>query len=203
MPTGYTDEIAHGITFEKFVMTCARAFGALVNMRDERLDAPIPEKFPVDDYHKKMIDETKAQIIKVRAMTRESVDAEAEAEYQTALADRAKELVRRNALRAKYDAMLARVRAWIPPTPDHEGLKAFMQSQIEDSIKWDCLVDFDEIEIQKERGEVWRIQKLIALKRDLTYHEKHNAEEIERTERRNAWVAALRTNLAELSYDAV
>ena len=36
MPTGYTHELHEGeeISFEKFVMSCARAFGALVLMRD-------------------------------------------------------------------------------------------------------------------------------------------------------------------------
>ena len=37
MPTGYTLDLYNGkdITFEEFVLKCARAFGALIDMRDE------------------------------------------------------------------------------------------------------------------------------------------------------------------------
>jgi len=35
MPTGYTNCIKDGVTFEQFVWKCARAMGALVMMRDE------------------------------------------------------------------------------------------------------------------------------------------------------------------------
>ena len=34
MPTGYTDKIKDGITFKEYAMGCARAFGALITMRD-------------------------------------------------------------------------------------------------------------------------------------------------------------------------
>ena len=33
--TGYTSKIAQDITFKDFVMSCARAFGALVTLRDK------------------------------------------------------------------------------------------------------------------------------------------------------------------------
>jgi hypothetical protein len=48
MPTGYTAPIADGMTFEQFALGCARAFGALVTMRDEPSDAPIPERLEPD-----------------------------------------------------------------------------------------------------------------------------------------------------------
>lgn len=53
MPTGYTVGIADGkiTTFEQYAMTCARAFGALVMMRDDPFDAPIPEEIKVADYY--------------------------------------------------------------------------------------------------------------------------------------------------------
>ena len=34
MPTGYTYKIGEGASFKEFVMACARAFGACVEMRD-------------------------------------------------------------------------------------------------------------------------------------------------------------------------
>jgi len=37
--------------FRTFAMSCARAFGALITMRDEPADAPIPDEFKPDPYH--------------------------------------------------------------------------------------------------------------------------------------------------------
>jgi hypothetical protein len=202
MPTGYTDEIAYDIPFEKFVLTCARAFGALIMMRDERLDAPIPEKFEPSSFHQEMIDKTEARIIAVSAMTAELAETEAQAEYQKEVDYRTSDRKKRDGLRVKYEAMLVQVLAWIPPTPDHNALKTFMQNQIEESIKWDCELGFDESEPEKQNGEAWRVEQLLDLKRDLEYHKKKNAEEIERTEQRNAWVSALRSNLMELRHVA-
>lgn len=51
MPTGYTANIKNGITFEEFALDCARNFGALIIMRDEPKDAPIPEQFEASKHH--------------------------------------------------------------------------------------------------------------------------------------------------------
>ncbi len=62
MPTGYTADIAKGITFQQYAWSCARAFGALVMMRDEPSDAPIPEAFTPSDYHVKALAEARAKL---------------------------------------------------------------------------------------------------------------------------------------------
>lgn len=55
MPTGYTSPLYEGkeISFEQFALRCARNFGALVMMREEPLDTPIPEKFNPCEYCKR------------------------------------------------------------------------------------------------------------------------------------------------------
>ena len=50
MPTEYTDAIADGISFNDFMMKCARGMGALIMMSDEPSDAPILEQFEPSDY---------------------------------------------------------------------------------------------------------------------------------------------------------
>ncbi len=52
MPTGYTAAVQNGTVtrFADFAMNCARAFGALVELRDE-MDAPIPDTFKPSTHH--------------------------------------------------------------------------------------------------------------------------------------------------------
>ncbi len=75
MPTGYTAILMEkGQTFQEFIMGCARAFGALIEMRDSPNDAPIPDKFEPSDYHAKRIIELREKLAKFKLMT----DAEKE-----------------------------------------------------------------------------------------------------------------------------
>lgn len=70
MPTGYTaDLMEKGMEFKPFVLQCARAFGALITMRDDSLDAPIPEKFEPDDYHIKKLAEAIQEQKRLQSMT--------------------------------------------------------------------------------------------------------------------------------------
>lgn len=56
MPTGYTAAVEDGtITeFDDFAWQCARAFGALIMMRDDPMSAPIPQKFEPTAEHVEM-----------------------------------------------------------------------------------------------------------------------------------------------------
>jgi hypothetical protein len=52
MPTGYTAKLYDGDQkFQDFAMECARAFGALIEMRDEPMNAKIPETFEPSEHH--------------------------------------------------------------------------------------------------------------------------------------------------------
>lgn len=63
MPTAYTSFVAdnENFTFPEFAMLCAREFGALASMRDEPLDAPVPERFEPDDFYRKQYEAAKAE----------------------------------------------------------------------------------------------------------------------------------------------
>jgi hypothetical protein len=43
MPTGYTCDVQNGKVTElkDYLLDCSRGFGALIHMRDERMDTPI------------------------------------------------------------------------------------------------------------------------------------------------------------------
>ena len=70
MPTGYTAKLMDGgQTFQDFIMRCARAFGALVEMRDSPNDTPVPEKFEPSDYHANCLRESHEKLARLKDMT--------------------------------------------------------------------------------------------------------------------------------------
>lgn len=193
MPTGYTSEIAHGVDFNTFVLHCARAFGATITMRDDPMDATIPDEFKPSDYHAK---EAERALIRLGELTTLSVD-EAQAEAQREYKDALRVVSRLNsesvALQRKYEDMLEQVHAWTPPTPEHEELKKFMIQQITESIKFDCsyhhedpvlLSGVDWLQVQKDK-----------CRRDVAYHQEEHAKEVERCKGRTEWVRALKNSL--------
>ncbi|MBS3155164.1 hypothetical protein J4404_01555, partial [Candidatus Woesearchaeota archaeon] len=77
MPTGYTYIIGEkDITFKEFALRCARGFGALVEMRDDSLEARIPNKFYPCSYHKEQIGEAQKQLDRVQNMSLKEVQNE-------------------------------------------------------------------------------------------------------------------------------
>ena len=196
MPTGYTAAIADDITFDEFVMGCARGMGALAMMRDEPLSAPIPERFEPSDYHTKKIAEATNTIERLAGMTEAETDHAALAEYEAAIAAQAAAILRNDTLREKYNAMLAKVEAWKAPSTDHDGIKKFMAEQISSSIDFDCDTRYyRDQKHPKLTGAEWRAQEEAKARKDIAYHEAENAKEIERTEARNTWLRQLRESL--------
>lgn len=198
MPTGYTSDIEKGITFQQFALNCARAFGALVTMRDEPHGASIPKEFKAHDYNAKALADAEKALASAQAMKPHAVEKAAEAEYKTALTDMNERIAKKNALRVKYEAMLTQARKWTPPSPDHDGLRDFMVQQITESIKFDCDTEY-EFKYAPERltGEQWREAAIAKAQRDIDYHQTEHAKEVDRTNGRNRWVRQLRDSLKE------
>ena len=196
MPTGYTSDIADGITFEKFALDCARAFGACIMLRDESGGGEkIPERFEPSDYHLKALEKARASLGEAQAMTDEACESAADQEYRDGEASRANNKAKMIGLREKYEAMLARVEAWEPPSADHVGMKEFMLKQITDSIKWDCGYDHYDKPTLRLTGVDWRDKQALKILHDIEYHKKEYAEEVDRTNQRNEWVRLLRESL--------
>lgn len=197
MPSGYTAAIADGIDFETFVMRCARGMGALVMMRDDPMDAPIPERFEPSDYHTRKLEEANAALAKLRAMSCDETEAVAQEAFAAETKANAEAIARNIELRGKYEAMLAQVEAWAPPTHDHDGFKRFMTEQLTESIRFDCNENYyQERQPKLKTGEQWRSEQIAEALRDVDYNTREHAEEVARTESRNEWLAALRTSLA-------
>lgn len=194
MPTGYTAAIADGITFQQFALSCARAFGATISMRDEPADAPIPDEFPPTNYHLNALATSRQQIERLKALTAAEADVRALETANLYAEARRNSIAEREALRAKYEAMLQQVEAWEPPSNDHVQFKNFMLSQIKDSINVDCS-NYHLSPIVQLTGQQWRAQQIADFEQTITYHEKAHAEEVERCRARSEWVQKLKASL--------
>lgn len=193
MPTGYTDCISKGVDFQTFALGCARAFGALITMRDDPQDAPIPDRFEPTDYHAKALAEARKRQTELEGMSPSLCEMAANGAYRSALETRQKYMAEKAELRRKYEAMLAFAQAWTPPTAEHQGLKDFMVEQLTTSIDFDCKVYGGPPVLQT--GEEWRAAEFGKAKWDVEYHSKHHLEEIERANGRTEWVRKLRESL--------
>jgi hypothetical protein len=194
MPTGYTAAIKDGISFEKFVWTCARAFGALVTMRDDSMDTPIPQAFTPSPYYAEALAKARNELARLKAMTTREISAACAADYAQAVKRNGERIAEANELRRKYLNMHSKVMAWTPPTPEHEGMKTFMADQITESIRFDCGTDYYTAP-EKQTPEQWHAEQIAAAIEGVRYHEKSLAEENQRTAERNAWLAALRESV--------
>lgn len=196
MTTGYTADI-NGVTFEQFAMRCARAFGALVLMRDQPSDAPIPERFEPSDYHLKKIEESKAELKKLNQMSMAEANQEAARLWDAEESNRVKRLEECRSLRQQYEALLAEAKAWVPPTADHIKLKEFMTQQLENTINFDCSEDYYLNPIPLLSAEQWLDQKKAKAQHNIEYHTQEHVEEVERTNGRNSWLQSLRESLVK------
>lgn len=195
MPTGYTAAIKDGITFEKFALDCARAFGACVSMREEPSDAAIPDVFEPSDYHLKKMAAAQERLSMLEQMTEAAANRSAHKEWDEAETRRAMAIAEKGALRAKYEAMLKKATEWVPPTPDHKGLSDFMIEQIKSSLDWDCDTSYYDKPTPRLSGAAWLTQAKEKEARDIEYHRKNYAEEVDRCASRTEWVRALRAAL--------
>lgn len=196
MPTGYTASVNDGITFQQFAMNCARAFGACISMRDAGGDgSSIPERFEPSDYHVKKIESTECELAALKSMTGAEIHAASKEEYENDERRRLERLKLNCDQLLKYRAMLEKVQAWQPPTPGHAGLHSFMIQQLTDSIKFDDMTKFYSTPSPVKTPESWFEEKLEKARRDVEYHKGQYAEEVKRTEERNAWISLLRASL--------
>jgi hypothetical protein len=195
MPTGYTSVVENGSVTDlrTFALTCARGMMALITMRDDPADAPIPERFEPSPYYADKLAEDRAALERLRAMTPPEREAAAEAAYQADCAGEAAYLEEKRIVRNRYNAMIAQVVAW---DCEADGLKEMMLEQLHRGREFDA----------PEGGTYWKEPKRLTGQEWFEREEKRLYEatarsaaelekEIQRVEGRNAWVARLRRSL--------
>lgn len=194
--TGYTQAVVEkDQTFEQFAMSCARAFGALIEMRDDPMDAAIPEEFKPSGYRNEAIISSGDELKRLISMTAsEAFDygaakIKADIDYTES---RISEIAARN---GKLKAMIEKVRQWEPPSPDHTNLKEFMIKQLNESIESPQYSE-DNLALAKQKDAMQEYSEAIKqIMRNIEYHQKEMAKEAALYTDRNQWIRQLRESL--------
>ena len=171
MPTGYTAPVKDGETTDlaDYALSCARAFGALVMLRDSDQSLAATKRYIAeetylrpeeDSYHTRSLAQAKARIESLKRMTDDEIMQAAQQAVDERLASNEQYAQEKALTKQRYETMLVKVRAWDPPTEDHERFKEFMESQLTESIDFDC-GDFEmPVPALPASASIWRAQQL-------------------------------------------
>lgn len=186
--TGYTHDVPKGQSFEGFVWACARAFGALVHMRDDAIGAAIKEREP-GTYYDEEIAKSHARLAELVGATPAQRRALYDADMERHRAFEEKYQAEKRANTEALTAMLTKVQAWTAPTPEHENLKAFMVQQLTDSIKLEA--DLPTMMPPPKSVDEWYIAEVGRMNDWIARTKTSKAEEVERCRKANEWMQAL------------
>jgi len=200
MPTGYTEDVAKGISFNDFIMGCARAMTPCLSMRDEPHNAKIPQEFKPNKWNSEKLKEAMVKLQRLKKMSEAEIDEAARLEHIDAVAKQQARLKEIKELRKKYQTMLSDVERWIPPSDRHEGLKSFMVNQLHDSIDADCGTSY--LKSPKPlSGQKWFDRHMKKVLWDIDHYTTMDKEEAERISYNNLWIKELRHSLNDYDYD--
>lgn len=88
MPTGYTAVLQNNpdYPFKKFILDCARAFGACVTLREEGGGGEaIPNKFEERSYYDELLSDKKNELERIKNMSKKELDKAATKEYKNTI----------------------------------------------------------------------------------------------------------------------
>lgn len=192
MPTGYTSEIYHGeeVSPKDFLLTCARAFGATISMREEPLNAEIPE-FEPSNYYKDALTKELSELDRYTNMSLKGVEMVVDTLYQNQLNEYKKISDNQKQLLKRYTKLLECIKEWEPPTSEHISLKEFAIDQLKASIKTDCNPSLIR-EVVRHDPEEWLKMKIEKTRDNIEWYKQMYQEEVERVNRRNEWIKNLR-----------
>ena len=197
MPTGYTAKLVEkGEDFQSFVMRCARAFGALIMMRDEDMEAPIPEEFQPSPYYTEALAKARKDLAEFEALSQGQKEERARKAISESIRRAEASLAKARLENARIAAMVKQVEAWEPPSEDHQELKNFMRQQLEVSGNDESYLKRG-LKPQSISG--WIAETHGQLIKAIPHYENLEREERERQASRTKWVRDLRASLVKLT----
>ncbi len=196
MPTGYTAKVVTGevTDFNTFAKQCARAFGAMINMRDEPFDKPYkPESY--NTYYPKQLEEAKVKLANYIEMSDDEIIKNKTNDVLKNIKQYKAQIEKIKETRIRLDDMLEKVLLYTPPTPEHDGIKSFMIQQLQDTIEWDGDVSYYEKSLEQYENDLLAIDPITIraknieyLNEDIKSYEERIIEDKQRVDERNKWV---------------
>lgn len=169
MPSEITRPLYEGepISFPEFAARTARWVGPWNGYeRDVALDAPLPDGFESSSgaVYEKDFRENAAELAKVVAWSPEEADSHAH-QHNLFMLKSHLQIVRASRTKARsYQYMSTQVAAWEAPTDEHEGMRARMQEQLDETFKFSLDRVF-EVPPEKVSGEAFRESRMRELAR--------------------------------------
>lgn len=205
MPTGFTAPIYDGedITFEQFANSCLRHFGIYLRFEGEYPNLSryeIPDKICPSDYYKKRYEEAKAKYEKHLATPKTKEELEAEyLSYVNDVIKRNEDRIKENeALKRRYNAMLSKVRKWTPPSEEYEDIKNFMESQLFDSLSFDCSGVYVEKIIPKDEWIQEQVNRTDLVK-SMKYHLEQYNRAVADAEKETQWLKTFSESIKKVT----
>ena len=205
MPSSYTSPLYDGeeISFADFMLRMARGMGATILLRDEPLSV-LPTVSNVgerNDYLVEKMQDAQIELGRLAALSPEDVAREHKREQKERDTTEHNYRKKNAELRERYEGMLEQVRAWEPPTVDHEGLKQMAIDQLQQSIDFDCH-DITPVKPGEISDEQWQEDRLAATLKEIRYCREEISKKQERNRGRIEWISALRKSLGVSAFDA-
>lgn len=107
-------------------------------MRDESLDAELPDKIDPDPYYDKLVREAEVEFDRIEAMTTADARKVIAKLREDSLACYKKHKKTQDKQRQRYLDMLGHVILWNPRSENLKMLQQFMKEQLEESLRGDC-----------------------------------------------------------------
>lgn len=160
MPTGYTYIIDENenCTFRDFAINCA---------------GNIEERVPSSLYTKLLV-EAEQELKETEEMTEEAAQKHVEEEYAKNVEYYNKEME----ILQRYDTIRDQVKAWIPPTREHNKFKEFMLEQL--NTGGPCVGNPPQGPPDSDTWKMWKNHKIRDLQRRVAYYQEEQQKEIER-----------------------
>lgn len=190
MPTGLTAKIYDGKeqSFNEFLLSCAKQFGAFIHMRDDDFNKPIT--IPrYDPYYEYELEKEKEALENFKKLTDTEIQKIIDSEFENRCLNMIVYDEEMNEREIRYDDMISHVTNWNPPSQDHIALKNFMLDQLEQSKKFDCILR--NTSIKKPTIDEYKKSKIETHTKSIEYYNKTSREKQERYREKIIWIHQL------------
>jgi len=180
-------------SFRNYALRSARGMGYLIGYRECADNMVIPDVIEPDEANAKKVEELRATLQEIENWDEPEAQKQADLHHEFLVsAIRRLNWLRRRAL-PQFGGMLAKVQAWQPPTPEHDGFKKFMAEMLEHDLR--SIPTEAEADPSPISGKEFKRQRMHHLKEDIVYYTDRHAQEVKFCQEATKWVNQLRASL--------